>query len=74
MNQLENLNGLLENIIATIRASFLTFFNEKEEHEENSKKILGMLLDIIYQLTQEINFHETNDDNVSVFYELLIFH
>jgi len=69
MSQSENLNGLLENMIATLRASFLTFFSEKEEYEENSKKILGILLDIIRQLTQEINFYETNGDNVSVFYD-----
>ncbi|XP_029669102.1 Fanconi anemia group I protein isoform X2 [Formica exsecta] len=64
--QSENLNAQLENMIAALRASFRTFFSEKEEHEENSKKILGILLDIIYQLTQEINFHETNADEVFV--------
>ncbi|KAL6423840.1 hypothetical protein ACFW04_010347 [Cataglyphis niger] len=64
--QSENLNAQLENMIAALRASFWTFFSEKEEHEENSKKILGILLDIINQLTQEINFHESNADEVFV--------
>lgn len=62
--QSENINGQLENMIAALRASFRTFFSEKEEHEENSKKILGILLDTIRQLTQEINFHETNGDEI----------
>lgn len=65
--QAENLNTQLENMIAALRASFRTFFSEKEEHEENSKQILGILLDIIYQLTREINFYETNGDEVSIF-------
>lgn len=59
-----NLNTQLENVTAALRASFRTFFSEKEEHEENSKQILCILLDIIYQLTQEINFYETNGDEV----------
>lgn len=54
-------------MIAALKTSFWTFFSEKEEHEENSKKILGILLDILNQLTQEINFHETNADEVSIF-------
>ncbi|XP_011335090.1 Fanconi anemia group I protein homolog isoform X2 [Ooceraea biroi] len=64
LNQAETLNGLLENVTAALRASFRTFFNEKEEHEENSKKILSILLDVIRQLTQEINFYETDGDEV----------
>ncbi|KYQ49928.1 Fanconi anemia group I protein [Trachymyrmex zeteki] len=62
--QAENRNSQLENIIATVRTSFRTFFTEKEEHEENSKQILGILLDIIYQLMQQIHFYETNGDKV----------
>ncbi|XP_011882378.1 PREDICTED: Fanconi anemia group I protein isoform X2 [Vollenhovia emeryi] len=69
--QVENLNGQLESMTAALRASFRTFFGEKEEHEENSKKILGILLDIIYQLTQEINFYETN--GVEVFDSMMKF-
>lgn len=62
--QSENINGQLKNMIAALKASFRTFFSEKEEHQENSKKILGILLDTIRQLTQEINFHETNGDEI----------
>ncbi|XP_036145444.1 Fanconi anemia group I protein isoform X3 [Monomorium pharaonis] len=62
--QVENFNGQLENMTAALRTSFRTFFSEKEEHEENSKQILSLLLDIIYQLTQEINFYETNGDEI----------
>ncbi|XP_011647262.1 Fanconi anemia group I protein [Pogonomyrmex barbatus] len=62
--QTEKLNMQLENIIAILYTSFNEFFNEKEEHEENSKQILCILLDIIYQLTREINFYETNGDKV----------
>ncbi|XP_072767209.1 Fanconi anemia group I protein [Anoplolepis gracilipes] len=62
--QSENHTARLENMIAALRTSFRTFFSEKDEHEENSKKILGILLDTIHQLTQEINFHETNADEV----------
>ncbi|XP_018371290.1 PREDICTED: Fanconi anemia group I protein [Trachymyrmex cornetzi] len=62
--QAENLNSQLENITAAVRTSFRTFFSEEEKHEENSKQILGILLDIIYQLTQQINFYETNGDEV----------
>jgi len=65
--QATNLNAQLENMTAALRASFRTFFSEKEEHEENSKQILSILLDIIYQLTQEINFYETNGNEVSIF-------
>ena len=65
--QAENLNSQLENIIAAVRTSFRTFFTEEEKHEENSKQILGILLDIIYQLTQQINFCQTNGDEVSIF-------
>ncbi|CAL1679736.1 unnamed protein product [Lasius platythorax] len=61
--QSENTNAQLENMIAALRASFRTFFSEKEEHE-NSKKILGILLDTIRQLTHEINFQETNSDEI----------
>lgn len=69
--QAENLNAQLENMTGTLRASFRTFFNKKEEHEENSKQILCILLDIMYQLTQEINFYETNGDEVSIFFKKL---
>ncbi|XP_018402667.1 PREDICTED: Fanconi anemia group I protein [Cyphomyrmex costatus] len=62
--QTENLNLQLENIIAAVCTSFRTFFSKKEEHEENSKQILSILLDIIYQLMQQINFYETNSDEV----------
>ncbi|XP_071633870.1 Fanconi anemia group I protein isoform X1 [Temnothorax longispinosus] len=62
--QAENLNAQLENMTAALRASFRTFFSEKEEHEENSKQILSILLDVIYQLTREINFYETNGTEV----------
>lgn len=70
--QMENLNVQLENMTAAVRASFRTFFSEKEEHEENSKRILCTLLDIIYQLTQEINFYAINGDEVSIFYNYFI--
>ncbi|EGI62534.1 Fanconi anemia group I protein-like protein [Acromyrmex echinatior] len=62
--QAENLNSQLENIIAAVQMSFRTFFTEEEKHEENSKQILGILLDIIYQLTQQINFCQINADEV----------
>lgn len=52
---------------AALRASFRTFFSEKEEHEENCKKILGILLDVIRQLTQEMHFYEANSDEVGIF-------
>lgn len=58
----------LENMIATLRASFQTFFSKKDDHEENSKKIFGILLDTMYQLTQEINFHETSADKVNIIF------
>lgn len=67
--QSENTNAQLENMIAALRASFRTFFSEKEEHE-NSKKILGILLDTIRQLTHEINFQETNSDEVGIFFTI----
>lgn len=67
LTQSENTNAQLENIIATLRASFRTFFSKKDEYKENSKKIFSILLDTIYQLTQEINFHETNADEVNIF-------
>ncbi|KAL0110270.1 hypothetical protein PUN28_013728 [Cardiocondyla obscurior] len=60
--QVKHSNAQLENITAALRTSFRAFFDKKEEHEENSKQILCILLDIIYQLTQEINFYETNSD------------
>ncbi|XP_032678232.1 Fanconi anemia group I protein isoform X3 [Odontomachus brunneus] len=63
-NQSDNLNAQLVVMISALRTSFRTFFGEKEEHEENSKKIFCTLLDIIRQLTQEINFYETHDDKI----------
>lgn len=66
--QAKNLNAQLENMTSALRVSFRTFFSEKEEYEENSKQILCILLDIIYQLTQEINFYEINGDEVSIFF------
>ncbi|XP_014472315.1 PREDICTED: Fanconi anemia group I protein isoform X2 [Dinoponera quadriceps] len=63
-NRSDNLNIPLAIIISTVRTSFRTFFGEKEGYEENSKKILCTLLDIIRQLTQEINFYETHDDKI----------
>jgi len=71
--QATNFNAQLENMTAALRASFRTFFSEKEEHEENSKQILSILLDIIYQLTQEINFYETNGNEVSIFLSVINF-
>lgn len=56
---------------AALRASFRTFFNKKEEHEENSKQILNILLDITYQLIKEINFYETNGGEVSIFFIII---
>lgn len=67
LTQSENTNAQLENIIATLRASFRTFYSKKDEYEENSKKIFDILLDTMYQLTQEINFCETNADEVNNF-------
>ncbi|GAB1869216.1 Fanconi anemia group I protein-like protein [Camponotus japonicus] len=64
LTQSEDLNAQLESMIATLRVSFQTFFSKRDEHEENSKKIFGILLDIMYKLTQEINFHEINADKV----------
>ncbi|XP_011143561.1 Fanconi anemia group I protein [Harpegnathos saltator] len=63
-NQSDNLNPQLAIVISTLKTSFRTLFSEKEEHEENSKKIFCTLLDIIRQLTQEINFYETHDDKI----------
>jgi len=69
--QAENFNAQLETMTGALRASFRTFFSKKEEHEENSKQILCILLDIIYQLTQEINFYEINGDEVSIFFKII---